>query len=227
MTIGEKIGMLRRKNGWSQETLAEKLSVSRQAVSLWERNESQPELEKLLTLARLFSVTTDYLLDDSAEEPAAPTAVSSEKADPPSSGRHRMQAFPFATFLNYAGFLVSVLLWKEYQRVFLLIPGILLQLLALTIALGCCWKLESPQKETARRRWLCHNLWGLLPLPLLWGCNFIFSLYPRPYMEDAPFLLALILYLVICPLWVRSLCRPANSSADSSKKDLHPPKKGL
>ena len=59
MTMGEKIQLLRKKQNWSQEILAEKLSVSRQAVSLWERDESQPELDKLLKLAKIFSVTTD------------------------------------------------------------------------------------------------------------------------------------------------------------------------
>lgn len=57
MTMGEKIQLLRKKQNWSQEILAEKLSVSRQAVSLWERDESQPELDKLLKLAKIFSVT--------------------------------------------------------------------------------------------------------------------------------------------------------------------------
>lgn len=210
MTMGQKICLLRKQNGWSQETLAEKLSVSRQAVSLWERDESQPELEKLLTLARLFSVTTDYLIDNGAETSAAQTPPPEEASAPAAKSKHRMQAFPLATFLNYGGILMSALLWKEFQRVLLLIPGILLQLLALTIALGCCWKLESPQKEQLRRRWLSHNLWGLLPLPLLWGCNFAFSLYPRPYTAVAPHLLALILYLVICPLWVRALKKPVS-----------------
>lgn len=74
MTMGEKIQLLRKKQNWSQETLAEKLSVSRQAVSLWERDESQPELDKLLKLAKIFSVTTDYLIDDSVTEIASPVS---------------------------------------------------------------------------------------------------------------------------------------------------------
>ena len=76
MTMGEKIQLLRKKQNWSQETLAEKLSVSRQAVSLWERDESQPELDKLLKLAKIFSVTTDYLIDDSVTEVASPVLCS-------------------------------------------------------------------------------------------------------------------------------------------------------
>ena len=210
MTMGQKICLLRKQHGWSQETLAEKLSVSRQAVSLWERDESQPELEKLLTLSRLFSVTIDDLIDDSAETVSAQPSPSAPKATASPVSSNRMSAFPLATALNYAGLLISALLWKEFQKVFLLIPGILLQLLSLTVALGCCWKLESPQKKQLRRRWLSHNLWGLLPLPMLWGCSFVFSLYPRPYIGSAPLLLALILYLVICPLAVRALQKSFN-----------------
>ena len=68
MKINEKIYTLRKKSGWSQDELADKLSVSRQSVSKWETGDSVPEIAKLLALAKIFSVTTDYLLDDSKEE---------------------------------------------------------------------------------------------------------------------------------------------------------------
>ena len=68
MKINEKIYTLRKKFGWSQDELADKLSVSRQSVSKWETGDSVPEIAKLLALAKIFSVTTDYLLDDSKEE---------------------------------------------------------------------------------------------------------------------------------------------------------------
>lgn len=64
MCLGEKITQLRKKSGWSQEELAEKTEVSRQAVSKWESGQSVPDLERLLVLSRLFGVTTDYLLKD-------------------------------------------------------------------------------------------------------------------------------------------------------------------
>lgn len=68
MKINEKIYTLRKKSGWSQDELADKLSVSRQSVSKWETGDSVPEIAKFLALAKIFSVTTDYLLDDSKEE---------------------------------------------------------------------------------------------------------------------------------------------------------------
>ena len=64
MILADKIIRLRKKNGWSQEELANKMNVSRQAVSKWEAAQTTPDLEKILQLGNLFGVTTDYLLKD-------------------------------------------------------------------------------------------------------------------------------------------------------------------
>ena len=69
MILAEKILKLRKENGMSQEELAEKLNVSRQSVSKWESAAAYPELDKILELAKLFGVTTDYLLKDDAGQP--------------------------------------------------------------------------------------------------------------------------------------------------------------
>lgn len=68
MILADKIIMLRKKNGWSQEELAEKLDVSRQSVSKWEGGLSIPDLNKIIAMSALFGVSTDYLLKDSLEE---------------------------------------------------------------------------------------------------------------------------------------------------------------
>ncbi len=68
MILADKIIRLRKKNGWSQEELAEKMQVSRQAVSKWESAQAVPNLEKLLMLGSLFGVTIDYLLKDEIED---------------------------------------------------------------------------------------------------------------------------------------------------------------
>lgn len=54
MILADKIIRLRKKNGWSQEELAEKMNVSRQAVSKWEAAQTTPDLEKILQLGNLF-----------------------------------------------------------------------------------------------------------------------------------------------------------------------------
>ncbi|MEE1032652.1 MAG: helix-turn-helix transcriptional regulator, partial [Ruminococcus sp.] len=59
MILAEKIITLRKKNGWSQEELAEKMNVSRQSVSKWEGAQSVPDLNKILMLSEIFGVSTD------------------------------------------------------------------------------------------------------------------------------------------------------------------------
>lgn len=73
MIFADKLIALRKKKGWSQEELAEKMNVSRQAVSKWESAQSLPDLGKILALSTLFDVTTDYLLKDELESEASIT----------------------------------------------------------------------------------------------------------------------------------------------------------
>ena len=68
MILADKIITLRKKNGWSQEELAEKLQVTRQSVSKWEGAQSVPDLERILQMSRLFGVSTDYLLKDDMDD---------------------------------------------------------------------------------------------------------------------------------------------------------------
>ncbi|MGO5387730.1 helix-turn-helix domain-containing protein [Catenibacterium mitsuokai] len=68
MILADKIIEERKKNGWSQEELANKLGVSRQAVSKWESAGSIPDLQRILQMSEIFGVTTDYLLKDEIEE---------------------------------------------------------------------------------------------------------------------------------------------------------------
>ena len=80
MILADKIIALRKKAGWSQEELGEKLGVTRQSVSKWEGAQSVPDMDKILQLSRLFGVTTDYLLKDELGEPEYTTEESSVPA---------------------------------------------------------------------------------------------------------------------------------------------------
>lgn len=64
MKLSDKIIELRKSNGMSQEDLAEKLNVSRQAISRWESGTAMPDANNILQISKLFGVTTDYLLND-------------------------------------------------------------------------------------------------------------------------------------------------------------------
>lgn len=90
MIFADKLIDLRKKNGWSQEELAEKLNVSRQAVSKWEGAQSVPDMSRIIQLSELFGVSTDYLLKDNIEqtepvqendEPGSCRTVSMEEAN--------------------------------------------------------------------------------------------------------------------------------------------------
>ena len=80
MILADKIIELRKKNGWSQEELADQLGVSRQAVSKWESASSIPDLERVLAMSRLFGVSTDYLLKDEIEGEAPASVVEEPSA---------------------------------------------------------------------------------------------------------------------------------------------------
>ncbi len=64
MDFADKLLKLRTQCGYSQEALAEKLNVSRQAVSKWELGTTLPETDKVITISEFFNVSTDYLLKD-------------------------------------------------------------------------------------------------------------------------------------------------------------------
>ena len=59
MQLNDKILLLRKKKGWSQEQLADQVGVSRQSVSKWESGNAMPDLDKIVVLSRIFNVTTD------------------------------------------------------------------------------------------------------------------------------------------------------------------------
>lgn len=62
MDMADRIQYLRKTKGLSQEELADKVGVSRQAVSKWESEQSTPDIEKIIIMSELFGVTTDYIL---------------------------------------------------------------------------------------------------------------------------------------------------------------------
>lgn len=93
--IGKRLAKLRRGKGLNQEELAEKLGVSRQAVSKWERGESTPDIANLVSLSELYQVSIDYLAKgegegdplsssevEPAEESATPNSASAEREAP-------------------------------------------------------------------------------------------------------------------------------------------------
>ena len=92
MTFGKKLQWQRKKNGLSQESLAEALNVSRQAVSKWEQDGALPDAANIVRIARLFNVTTDYLLMDEIEENIEKTTKTDSTPSPAPSPPKRQPA---------------------------------------------------------------------------------------------------------------------------------------
>ena len=67
MILADKIIKLRKQLGWSQEELAEQMNISRQSVSKWESANSIPDINRIIMLANIFEVSTDFLLKDDIE----------------------------------------------------------------------------------------------------------------------------------------------------------------
>lgn len=126
MSFTEKMIELRKQNGLSQQDLADRLGVSRQAISRWETGAVQPLADSVKSLAQVFQVSTDYLLNDDLDTPTPPpTAQPAPPLEKPKSARkHRKWLLALAA-LAAAAVLVLVtamgtayyLQWKERQPV--------------------------------------------------------------------------------------------------------------
>lgn len=100
MTFAEKLFTLRKAHGYTQEDVAEKLGVSRQAVARWEAGETTPELKLLHGLCKLFDVSADYLIHDDWTEPQPPAAPQTPAPTPPPKPKQ----YPYFHLVSAIGF---------------------------------------------------------------------------------------------------------------------------
>ena len=124
--IANRLVNLRKANGLSQEALAEKLGISRQAVSKWERAEASPDTDNLILLAKIYKVSLDELL--SSEDDPTPTRETAESNTTESTNEkdHTFEKarFPIAmiAILVFAAIGLFYNIWHPTWLVFLLIP---------------------------------------------------------------------------------------------------------
>ena len=120
MSIADRIQTLRKSKGISQEELADKIGVSRQAVSKWESGQSAPDIEKIILLSEFFGVTTDFLLK--GIKPVAEETKSKPDA----------RIFALAgTAINFIGLVVAIMIWVEEQTLGSVAVGLII------MAVGC------------------------------------------------------------------------------------------
>lgn len=155
MKLGEQIQKNRKRKGLSQEELAEKIGVSRQAVSKWESDQSVPDWEKMLALSTLFGVSVDAILKGESEQEW--------------QQQKKIHAGVFvavATAFNSIGVIAAYVIWREWQTLWALGTGLILMVVGCMI-FGIGQILSMPgTKERMRYRFWQLNIWLLLPLPL-------------------------------------------------------------
>lgn len=162
MTTGQKIQALRKGRGLTQEQLAARLGVSRQAVSRWELDETLPDTQNLLPLKEALGVSIDTLLDSTRglEEPAPQAGPASAAASPPARPS------------------LGALLKRRFWL--LLLPVELVLFVALAV-----WRLgKAPSLALlllVQGLWLCLLLYLLLLVVyfLVWGIRY-FQRHTRP-----------------------------------------------
>lgn len=178
MKLSDKLVGLRKSAGMSQEELAEKLNVSRQAVSRWEMGTAMPDAVNILQLSKLFHVTTDYLLNEEYESDADLPQVRAVKADGVHQGMILLVTLEVMSLILQ--FTAAILLQNTFFTVLSFLPFV--------AAIGgfeyAYQKKADAQNEKTRqfrRRFYEISVWLGLYFPLRLLVQALMNCYPRPY----------------------------------------------
>ena len=204
MSMAKRIQDLRKMRGISQEQLAEKVGVSRQAVSKWESEQSIPDLDKIITMSEFFGVTTDYLLK--GVESTQLTESSRSKSS--IFRTYNANFVAVATALNFIGLVVACAVWYERQvstaiaiGLVLMALGCMVYLLGTNIGMGLMGTRQEEKDEVKCRFWRL-NIWLLSFLILSVVYNMLVLGRPAPYPLLAhpliSFPLFWVVYMAVC-----------------------------
>lgn len=178
MKLSDKLVGLRKSAGMSQEELAEKLNVSRQAVSRWEMGTAMPDAVNILQLSKLFHVTTDYLLNEEYESDADLPQVRAVKADGIHQGMILLVTLEVMSLILQ--FTAAIVLQSTFFTVLSFLPFV--------AAVGgfeyAYQKKADAQNEKTRqlrRRFYEISVWLGLYFPLRLLVQAVMNCYPRPY----------------------------------------------
>lgn len=173
--LADRIQQLRREHGLSQEQLAEKLNVSRQAVSKWESAQAQPELDKILALSELFCVTTDYLLKGSRGTP--PEAGSAPARRPDAAFASRVLYLAALFFLG-VGLVCALAAWHEKQTADCIAGGMVVQGIGVV-----CYGVGRMLSPARPARWMVKAGCAVgLFLPLFVLAGWLTDILPIPHL---------------------------------------------
>lgn len=198
MQLSEKIAELRKSGGLSQEALAEKLNVSRQAISRWETGTAMPDANNLLQLSKLFRVTTDYLLNDGDQGNDSDRSDGVLLQAKESRSAHLGQVMVYLLAMEVMAVLLQFITVVILQNVFF---GFLSFVPFITAITGFEYgyrrnaSAATEQASAFRRKFYKTSAWLGLYFPVRFAVRAAASLYPRPYT-------ALLLETIIFALYL-------------------------
>lgn len=193
MRLSDKIVKLRKTNGWSQEELAEKLNVSRQAISRWEGATAQPDATNILQLSKLFGVTTDYLLNDEYESDNDLPKIKEVRND----GFHQIMIFMITleVMALIIQFTTTFILQSAFFSVLSFIPFV-------AIIGGFEYSYQKKKSEaneiakTFRKTFYKISAWLGTYFPIRFIVRALSAFYPRPYYTIVLECVILVIYLL-------------------------------
>lgn len=202
MTFAEKLYTLRKQHQLSQEELADRLGVSRQAISRWEQGTVLPDVPNLIQISRLFSVSTDYLLnDDFASDKDIPAVKDTEQQM--QKENNRKTALIVLIGLHALTFFWELMGYYVYQSVLIVLFGISMSILNI-IAFEVGFHLKKADDiEIAgryRRKYYQISVWLFSLFPIRMVVVALFRLYSRPLSVLWLNLIVAAVYLLVCTM---------------------------
>ena len=199
MTFGEKLLKLRKEGGLSQEGLAEKLSVSRQAVSRWENEGILPDCVNLLEISRLFGVSTDYLLHDDYQSDGDLPAVRTAR-DQLAGEKERQGVLLLLAGLHAVFLLLAVGAWEAWGNLFIVVLCAAASLGDIIVVEAWLRSGQAPAAEvpSLRRRYYRLGVWFFSWFPVRWLCVGVFDYWPRPVNVININVVTVIIWLAVC-----------------------------
>ena len=207
MNVADRIQNLRKVKGISQEELADRIGVSRQAVSKWESEQSLPDIDKVVIMSEFFDVSTDYIL----------RGIESEKQVTDNAPNANIFVF-VATVLSFIGLVVSCATWYEQQTAMTAVSGLIFMAVGCMI-FGVGYFASSPNtKAPAKQVFLSVNIWiiAFILFSMLYNGITRRIIAPYPLLtgsgQIALFAIFGIVYIAVClavVFWQRKQSRDA------------------
>lgn len=197
MKLSDKIIKLRKQSGMSQEELADKLNVSRQAISRWEVGSAQPDASNVLQLSKLFGVTADYLLNDDYESDNDLPKVKEIKSD----SFHQIMIFmvTLEVMILIIQFITTIILQNEFFGVLSFLPFVA-TVGGFEYAYQKKIKEANERTKLFRKKFYKISAWLGTYFPIRFVVEKLAHFYPRPYLSIVLDFVILAIYLITATL---------------------------